>query len=151
MATETGPDLTVARQAVEALMDDTCEIVHDPQGVADDTLNTVTGELNPPAPDDTTIYDATTLGEDGRELGGRCKVTPMTRDPRSTTEGGVAVRTGLYNGGLPWDAPIPPIGAVLTVKTSRRDPDLVDQEFVVKDVAFGTFLVSRKMMLEIRR
>lgn len=132
-------------------MDDTCEITWDPEGVEDDTLNTATGELTPPNPDSGTIYDASTLGDGGRALSGRCKVSAIGRDPRTTTEGGVAIRTGLYTGGLPWDAPIPPIGSILTMKSSRRDPDLVNKAFIVKDVVYGTFLISRKLMLEIRR
>jgi hypothetical protein len=151
VSTATGPDLSTAREAVEALMDDTCEISWDAQGVGDDVLDEETGDLLAPDPDSGLVYDATTLGDGGRELGGRCKVASIGRDPRTTTEGGVAVLTGLYNGSIPWDAPVPPVGATFKITSSRRDPDLVGQEFIVKDVAFGTFLISRKMTLEIRR
>jgi hypothetical protein len=125
VSTTTGPDLTTARQAVENLMDDTCTIYRDVEGTADDGLDPETGELLLPDPDADLVY------------AGRCKLAPTL--------------PGAYSCGLPWDSPEPAIGDVVTVDSTRRDPDLVGKTLVVRDVLYSTFLVSRKLTLEIVR
>lgn len=151
MATETGPDLSFAREQVEALMDDTCVIFLDDEGTEDDVLDEVTGELQPPADDTANVYDETTLGYEDRPLEGRCKVTPQGNDnPRYRNEAGEILSTRWYNGSIPWDSPLPVEGAILRVTSSRRDPELVDQEFRVREVVVSTFLVARRMVLEFR-
>jgi len=131
-------------------MDDTCVIRRDPEGVTDDTFDEDTGELNPPDPDESTIYDADTLGDGDRALGGRCKFSP-SKSAIPNRQGGLDIKVGEYNCGLPWDAPVVEIGDVVECLSSRRDPELVDKQFTVKDVVYSTFLVSRKLLLELRR
>lgn len=131
-------------------MDDTCTIIRDSQGTADDVLNTVTGSLVPPAPDTVTVYDGATLGDAGRELGGRCKVSAADPATDVRRQGGVDIFETAYNGSVPWDAPMPAIGDVLTITSSRRDPELVGQEFRVTAVGVSTFLISRRLRLDKR-
>src|SRR5688500_2162192 len=119
-------------------MDDTCTITHDAQSTQDDTLNTTTGALAPPNPDTVVIYT------------GRCKVSPMGASTAVAAEGGQPIRPRAYRGSIPWDSPMPSIGAILKVTSSRRDLELVDQEFIIMDVMQSTFLVSRRMVLERR-
>lgn len=138
MATSNGPDLSVAVGAIEALMDDTCTITTD-TGVDDDVLNPATGVLAPvgaPA----VIYD------------GKCKVAPAGQDrDRAIMEGGRSIGVREYRGSLPLDAITPPRGAVLKITSSRRDPELVDKEFEIKDVIMSSFAVQRKLALELRQ
>lgn len=152
MATTTGPDLSFARQQVEALMDDTCVITRDHQGGRDDVLNQDTGELVTKPNDEAVVYDETSIGDGGRELGARCKVSPMSADSaaRNVSEGGNPLRTRYYRGSIPWDAPMPAKGDELRLTSSRRDPELVGQLFYVEDVLTSTFLVSRRLVLERR-
>lgn len=150
MATQTGPDLNNARAAVERLMDDTCTITIDAQGAGDDVLNDADGSLTPPDPDASTIYDDTTTGDGGRALGARCKVSPAGLAPQTIIEGDVDISQRVYNGSIPWDAPMPPVGGVLKVTSSRRDPQLVNEEFQIRSVVVSTFLVARKMQLVLR-
>lgn len=131
-------------------MDDTCTITYDSSGTRDDVLDDVTGALVAPDPDTVTVYDDTTVGDGGRDLGARCKVSPLRIDPSRSQEGGLDVQSRAYQGSLPWDAPAPEEGALLTVTSSRRDPDLVGKEFIVRGVGFSTFLVSRRLVLELR-
>jgi hypothetical protein len=138
VATTTGPDLTGARAAVERLMDDTCTISSDPEYTADDTLDEETGELLRPAPDAATVYD------------GPCLVSAERITPSSSAEGGTTIETRVYHGLLPWNAPVPVVGSLLTVTSSRRDPELVGKVFIVRGVAFKTKLVSRRLALELR-
>lgn len=138
MATDTGPDLTVAVDAIEALMDDTCTITLT-SGVGDDTLDIATGELVPVGTP-TLIYD------------GRCKVAPAGQDrDRAVNEGGRDVGVREYKGSIPLTAPTPPRGSVLTITSSRRDPELVGKSFEVKDLLMSTFAVQRRMSLELRQ
>lgn len=135
-------------------MDDACVITR--PGAGPPVLNEITGVLVPPAP--TTIYDATTLGEDGRSLadaeniGGMCMVSPPSSlsDRALITEGSVEARVDTYSGKIPVDAPVIREGDNLTVLSSRRDPQLVDQTYRVERVYEGTFAISRRMRLEAR-
>lgn len=146
----TGPDLSVARVVVEALMDDTCVITRDEEKFSDDVLDPVTGRLTPPTPDTITVYDSSTTGAEGRALGGRCKVSPQNTQPSERLEGGAEVNARMYNGSIPWDAPMPKIGDLLLIASSYRDPQLVGKTFKVQSVEVSTFLVSRRMQLELR-
>lgn len=138
MATETGPDLSVAVSAIEALMDDTCVITVD-SGVDDDVLNEASGEL-------------VEVGAPEPLYSGRCKVAPAGQDrDRQVIEGGRKIAVREYRGSIPLDAPVPPRGAILVITSSRRDPELVAKEFEVKDVIMSTFAVQRKLSLELRQ
>ena len=151
MATETGPDLSDARLAVEDLMDDSCRIVRY-EDASVDTLDVVTGSLSVPAGDPVTVYDESSTGDGGRVLLGRCKASPMTESqPRLGSEGAVEILPRPYRFSVPWDAPEPKIGDLITILSSRRDPTLVGTEFIVKDVMRSTFLVGRRMIVERRQ
>ncbi len=134
----TGPDLSSARAAVEALMDDTCLITRDVEQFSDDVLDPVTGVLVPPAPDTINIYS------------GRCKVSPEGVQPSERREGGVDVYARTYRGAIPWGSPMPQVGDLMSITSSYRDPELVGKVFRVKSVAVSTFLVSRRLELELR-
>lgn len=152
MASTTGPDLTSAREAVERLQDDAC-IVTRPGGPA--VLNQVTGKMEAPPP--LTIYSAASTGEGGRSLadtdgtGGRCTVTYKSNartDYRE--EGGRQILDSTPEARVPVDAPLIREGDIFTVVSSRRDPQLVTQEFRVSDVIESSWAISRRLVLEKR-
>lgn len=138
MATETGPDLESAREAIEALMDDTCTIHRDSEGELDDDLDLITGVLARPVGQPVLVYD------------GRCKVSKSAVQMKYSEEAGRAVPVRAYTGGIPVDSPLPAEGDILTVTSSRRDPYLVDQGFRVTEVVTSTWAVQRKFGLELR-
>lgn len=148
--TVTGPDLTGARLAIEKLMDDKCRIVRDVEGDLDDVLDEDTGLLAGPFGDTGIIYDDTTLGDAGRDLDGRCTVTPADRVPRIVESAGEPVMVQQYQASLPWDAPVIREGDTLEVTASRRDAQLVGVTLVVIEVFKTTYLISRKLLLEDR-
>lgn len=138
MATANGPDLTTAVNAVERLMDDTCEIRFDAEGTTDDVLDEETGKLVRRAGDATLLYS------------GKCKIAPWGQDqPRVRTTDDLEQRPRWYRLGLPIDETAPPRGAVVTMTSTRRDPWLVGKELVVKENIGSTFAVSRKVMVEL--
>lgn len=139
-------------------MDDACIVRYDPEGAQDETLD-ADGYLNPPNPDDLTLYNASTQGLDGRSLadqdatGGKCKVKMATQSEiaRYAQDGGVIENKQFYTLGVPWDAPEFPINAVAQIVSSRRDPLMVGQELHTRAAAsIGTFNVSRKYLCEVR-
>lgn len=138
MATETGPDLSSAVEAVEALMDDTCTISHDPEGELDDMLDVDSGLLVQP------------FGTPGLVYSGRCKVSASHTQMKYSEEAGRAVRIQAYSGSIPVGSPMPAEGDILKVTSSRRDPELVDQDFRVVDVIASSWAVQRKFGLERR-
>ncbi len=150
MATETGPDLSTAVEAIEALMDDTCVIDRDPDAELDNVLDTVTGALTRPEGHPFRVYDETTTGEGGRPLGAKCKVTKSNTQMKYSQEAGRAVRTAAFMGAIPVDSPMPWEGDILTVTSSRRDSELVGLTFRVGEVVVSTFAVQRKFELELR-
>lgn len=120
MATETGPDLTAARTAVEELMDDTCTVV---------------------APD--TLTDAALIAAPVIYVGPCLISDPSQRQP------GVGDRYEFDAGAsLPATSVGIAPGQVLIVDTSRRDPELPGTRYVVRRVKRATMLVSRKLELE---
>jgi hypothetical protein len=141
-------DLTYGRRVLEAEMTDTCRITRDPQQEDDDTFNRVTGEYAPPVGDVTTVYDAASVGSGGRALTGRCMVTLADRVPGGADVGGDPVSLSAAKALLPWDAPLPAVGDLLEMVTSRRDPALVGQQFTVEEVEQSTFMVGRQLRLQ---
>lgn len=131
-------------------MDDTCAITRDAPADDAEDLDPDTGILYPPIEDDGVVYDDLSTGIGGRELGGRCKVAPLGYQDSSDEQGGHDIYAQTYQGSIPWDAPVPQRGDILTVNTSRRDPALVNAQFTVRKVLVTTMLVSRKMVLERR-
>lgn len=140
MATETGPDLGPAIEAVEALMDDTCIITFDPEGVDDDVIDESTGRLIVTPGDSTVVYD------------GKCKVTPWSRQqqPLITDQDGLELRPRWYVGSIPVASDVPEVGAIFTLTSSRRDPWLLGKPFIIKVIQGSTFSISRKFMMELR-
>lgn len=130
----TGPDLTVAREAVERLMDDQCAIttvVLD----ANRILNRTTGEMTEPTP---------TL-----QYIGRCKIK-QTLQQTLVVEGGAVVILTRYEIAIPIGSYEPVPGDTVEVMASRRDPGLVGLHFRVTDPIYGTFQVQRKFQAELR-
>lgn len=151
MASTTGPDLTVAREAVERLQDDACIVTR--AGVA--VLNETTGVMESPAP--TTVYSAASVGEGGRSLadadgtGGRCSVSyPSNARSGYREEGGRQVLDSVPEARVPVDAPLIKEGDIFTVVSSRRDPQLVTKSFRVSDVIEKSMAISRRIVLEQR-
>lgn len=145
MATENGPDLDPAREAVERLMDDTCTITaFDGREALDPDTGVV---VRFPGEE---IYGADTLGSDDRELGGMCKIRPDNAIHQDDNRGGSPQRVGAYILTLPWDAPEIPLGATATITSSRRDPQLVGREYTVTTVHRSTMLIQRRIRVEER-
>jgi hypothetical protein len=129
VATETGPDLSFAQQMVESLMDDTCIVVRprvlDEEGLAD------APRIYPPADDP---------GEDGRCLIGD-----------EPTQGAASVDDAYrfaHRASLPAETQGVQEGDVLIVASSRRDPDLPGNRYIIRRVVEKTFLVSRRLGME---
>lgn len=151
MASTTGPDLTAAKEAVEALQDDSCIITRPQTGAA--VLNQTTGKMEAPAP--LTIYSHASLGEGGRSLsdsdgtGGRCSVGyPSNAQTRYRVEGGRQTLDPTPVAKIPIDSPLVKEGDIFTVMSSRRDPRLVGQEFRVSEVVEKSMAVSRRLVLQ---
>lgn len=126
-------------------MDDACTIDVDPEGATDNSLEQATGRLIPLAGDRTALYS------------GPCKVKSegLISGTHGTAEGGGTINPRIYTGSIPIDVdgvPTPeiPVGAVLTVTSSRRDQQLVGKQFRVTESRLGTFSVQRKLVLEYR-
>lgn len=135
--TMTGPDLTQAKAAVEALMDDTCRITRDL--AVDDSL-----------PDPITLRTNKGAGPIPF-YNGRCKIKDLTNGKSSTRfEGGKEYAVALYELGIPLDeAPVLHRGDVVTWLTSRRDAGLVGRQFRVTEPIYKTFAIQRKALLEL--
>lgn len=118
-------------------MDDTCTITQDSLGAFDDVLDEETGRLVQPSSDSSVVYD------------GKCLVGLDVVDGGIDVEGGREYSGQKYRASLPWNADIP-VGSVLEVTSSRRDPQLVGMKFNVKAVSYKTMLVSRRLALEPR-
>ena len=130
-------DLSFAQRQIEALMDDTCRIEYD-AGTADDAFDEASGKHVPADPDISEIYE------------GKCKIT-AAGGTQHIEEGGAHPATTAYRGSIPVDAPPVPLGALLTVLTSLRDPQLVGRQFRVRGVVASTMLVQRRLQLELRQ
>lgn len=144
MATSTGPDLSPAEAALNALMDDTCSITRDVGDVDDAVLDQATGELIDSSPN--VVYS------------GACLVSaPEGLVDRPTTEGGRYYAKSNYMLSLPLKtlraAPSsePQIGDIVTITSSRRDQSVVGQEFRIIDIVRKTMAASRKCALELRQ
>jgi len=150
MASTTGPDLTSAKEAVERLQDDSCIIT---RGDGTPVWNQTTGKTEYGGA--SIIYSAASLGEDGRSLadqagtGGRCSISyPSNAQASYRTEGGRQVLDEVPEAKIPVDGPLVREGDILTVVSSRRDPQLVGQAFRVSRVVEKTFAISRRIVLE---
>lgn len=136
MATETGPDLSGATAAVEALMDDTV-LVSSNTDPSSWVLNPTTLRLEPPA--DTVIYS------------GPCKVKPLsTVRPPVSSEGGVSLVVEAYKLDIPIDSPLLPQGSTGALTSSRRFSVAVGQVFEIKSVITKTMAVQASYATERR-
>lgn len=132
-------DLTAPRATAEATLTATCTITYDAQRHGDDVLNEATGALEPPDPDDTTLYT------------GPCTVRPTAAE-RVGEEGGVVLYLHTYRLLLPVTAE-PVIGAVATIDAvgDDGDPALVGRELIVTEVAYSSRTVLRRATAVDRR
>jgi hypothetical protein len=129
VATETGPDLTFARETVNLLLDDRCVVVR-PAVLDVDGLAAAPQVLPPAEAEEPDIPCAVTMVIDGREL------TPDT-DYSYTHK-------GLFR------AEVVELreGDVVLVKSSRRDPTLLDTPYIVRRIKRSSFAVLRVAWLE---
>lgn len=121
MSTTTGPDLTPARLAVERLMDDTCEIRRNVDGVDDAVLNQATGLLEDPTP-----------------------LEPFYTGPCSLRMSAQGVASTIA---VPLAAPELLPGDVVKMTSTRRDPVLVGEAYVIKKPLYNSMAVSRRAVL----
>lgn len=130
MSSSTGPDLSNATAVYEGLMDDTCridrqgEMVYDPQ-----TRRNVRGNL--------TIYE------------GRCMVSNDTGEIGEQT--GIDINTSTFEVEVPITATGIVSGDIITILTSRRDPELPTKKLRVKGAVFETFAIARTLTCEVDR
>ena len=133
-------NLARARAVCEATMLDSCVVVRDAEGAADDTLNESTGALAPPSPDTTTIYS-----------GPLCFKPTGLREAEGA-DGGRLVVAKYYEAKLPVNAASGAIrnGDVLTLTACGQDPTFVGRSFRVSVVEGRTLAVQRHLRLEDR-
>jgi hypothetical protein len=146
VATETGPDLSTAADAITALMDDTCTITGP---LADDRAPA--GELDP-----VTLQIAS--DQPVEWYSGRCKVqhAGTSTIAKGADEGGAERRySQVYlaiplatDDGAPIAAPQP--GMRATITSSRRSPALVGRVVRVLEVQAKTFQIQWKCLGEVR-
>jgi hypothetical protein len=135
--------LTRAQARVEKVFLDECIITFDAEGLDDDVLDEDTGDLVAPAEDSAPLYT------------GRCSVAPTNRvvdDVSLDADQHAAQRKDPHYEFLGPLAEVPklPIGALVRITASRRDPQLVDRVFRVADrPATSTFSVLRTASLEV--
>lgn len=126
-------------------MDDTCVVVRPDLG--DGVLDRNTGKLvELPA---ITIYDATHTGYLDRPLGAMCKIKPASNPhPNDRQIGSQPNPQRFFTLGLPWDAPEVLEGDIATILTSRRDPQLVNDRYIAREILHTTMLVQRRVIVE---
>lgn len=143
MATSNGPDLSPAKAAVERLMDDTCTITRNPDGLADAELDQDTMELVDPA-GLTTVYGPNK--KCSVSAPGGIGIGDATRE-----QGGEQFVLRVYQVTIPLESAEVLKGDKVRIVSSRRDRLLVGQEFTVRDIVYGSMSVSRKLICEARR
>jgi hypothetical protein len=147
VAVETGPDLGPARDAVFELMSDVCVITFAPASTG--VLDPDTGDLvRPPS---TIVYGPDTLGDSDRLLEGRCRISRTPGTGYSGERGDEPLVMSESRIDIPWDAPTVPLGSILRVVSSLRDPQLVDQEYTIVDSFSKTMLIQRTLHGELVR
>jgi len=136
----TGPDVSAGEEAFERIMDDGCDVTRDIGGTADALLDAVTGTLVQVGR--VTVYS------------GRCLVRGAT--------GSIAERGGAYpvQSNPTLYLPLsflrlapgsePARGDLVTVTSSRRDPNMVGQTYEILDIPSSTIAVARRCILIFR-
>lgn len=127
------PDLTAAREVARRQCTDTCTITFDASGVDDDVLNPDTLELSKPGGDDTTVYS------------GACLIGQSQAAEAEVGDGYVAATRRIVR--LPFDAPLPSVGSILTV-TASADADLVGTRHRVVSAEPRSVYVFRTLTVE---
>lgn len=153
MATTHGPDLEAARKAVERLMDDTCAVYRGVDDSSSDVLDPDTGVLvSAPM---VRIYPTQAMIDadpDMETLGGPVSFRTVGEGFTTTqtrVQGGDAETYRMFNVRTPInDSPSFLEGDLMVCITSRRDPTLVDVQFVVREAMASSFSVSRKLLAE---
>lgn len=128
------PKLDRPRAKVTALLVDVCELSRDEGGRTDAPVDRLTGRIVDDAPN---AY----YGPDVDPHKGRCLVTPLRF--RQADDNVIQIAQGL----IPWDAPIPKHGDMLSVVTSVDQQLVNGPPFVVDDVEGSSFIVVRKLAL----
>lgn len=128
-------NLGIARHAIEALMNDDCTITFDPQATRDDIIDPTTLTATRPPGDTTIIYE------------GPCSIVPESA-ANQAVEGGDHRALLRYLIAIPWDAPAPPVGALVHVDASV-DPAMTGTLLRVTSVIGRTRVVVRKLRCEL--
>lgn len=158
------PNLRFARRKIESFMTDAITIAYDPEGSSDDTIDYGSGDTVQPSEDFQAIYDETSVGAptdehpNGRPLGhhggigGICFVDPAqaVRSVALQVAGGANLTAVPYEIWLPIDGPNLGPGAVGKINYTEEDPWMVDREFVVRHVTYGTLEPMRIVIAEER-
>jgi hypothetical protein len=133
------PELTRARAAAEKLFDATCTITADREGHTDDLFNEATGVLTRPPDDTDTIYSGPCLVRPTQGLG-----------QNRRAEGDAEQFIDRYDLRLPVTATGLAPGQIVTIDSAPNDPDVVDQQFTVLQVAGGSHAITRIVTLQLR-
>lgn len=136
MATENGPDLSAGQAAVEALMDDTCT-VHRPGAGGSVDLDPVT--LTPVAVSGALVYD------------GKCLLKAVDQVAIEASQGGQAQTLLRYQLKLPLGSLDLQSGDVVTITSTRRDPNAPGSMFLVDEQLVKTMAISITVLLSRRR
>lgn len=134
-----GPDLTRATARVQdRVMNDRVRIERDPDRTDDDDFDPLTGTYSRPADDMDHVWT------------GPFAVLPLAGDRAAPSEGGpVEEQSDIvrYRGLGPLTMPRLRRHDVVTVLTSKRDPQLVGARFAVVTRTMSTFAVYREVRL----
>lgn len=131
------PNLERATAKVESLMQDTCKITRDVEGVYDGELDEDTGLIVQPGSDNATVYE------------GPCFVAPTGIGSEAGAEG-QEVRLPGYRTltcWIPKDAPQVLSNDCVEFLTSLRDPLLPGRKMTVVGVRYMTFAIGRRLDL----
>jgi len=137
MTRTNGPDLTQARTAIEALMDDDCTIVRFSDIERQDAaLNLQTLELVNRVGVPIDVYE------------GPCKFKHKSSGFGLTAASVQRGQVQRFEVGIPIDSARPERGDQITINAVRRSPETVDVKLRVLAVIEGTFAVQWKMECE---
>lgn len=142
-------DLTDAIDTVEELMIDRCTISVDREGTGDDTFDRASGKYVKPTGDQSRIYPP---AADVDNVDGPCMFGAQgTVDGNPGTGTTFPRPTQSYRLSLPLDAPLPPVGAIVTLTACHYDPAQIGRDFTVTGVVGATYGVSHVLDLKAGR
>lgn len=128
--------LAGARTRALSVLIDAGRITLDPDRNDDATIDPVTLEVLPESVDDAAQVWA-----------GPCLLSPVTSGDNIPTAPDLSEQVVRYEARLPYDAPLPARGAVLTL-TAAQDPALVGIPLRILTVQVATFEVFRVLTVE---